>query len=49
MAYQTGDRTELKTVLTEWAKWRNGGMWPAVLSQAWLHRAKKTAQHGAKP
>ncbi len=48
MAYQAGNRAELKKVLAEWAKWRNGGMWPAMLSQAWLHRAK-TTPHGAKP
>ncbi len=47
MAYQTGNRAKLGKILAEWAKWRNGGMWPAVLSQAWLHHAK-TTRHGAK-
>ncbi len=50
--YQTGNKAGLKKVLREWASWHNGGLWPAVLTQAWLRHPKtpvNAAKHGAKP
>ncbi len=47
VAYQNGQPAKVKAILNEWAKWRNGGIWPAILSKAWLGHAP--AAHGAKP
>ncbi len=52
MDYQTDRITELKSILHQWAVWKNSGPWPAILKKAWIKadhtNAAGTAGSGQK-